>query len=174
MKFTSPLPAQLARVLDLVERDVTSNVDVGQETPFPLGQIPGILRQFTIGGTVSLNDSGGNSRTVQTTNGAATDTPIMTLAKGLWDLQIFVSFSATFTPAAPQPQQWIVHLFDTAKSIQSNLASGWGGAANDVQNNNFVRRVLIEVPLELRVTLASSGVGQTISVAVNVIANRLV
>jgi len=98
MNLLSSFPSVLAKIGDLVERDVVSNVEVHQEALFPLLKFHHPLRVGIAPSTNLLVVSASLSAQVQQAALAAQQfVDLAVLDRGVWDIVMRTQYTANFT-----------------------------------------------------------------------------
>jgi len=132
MKLLTGQPAVLAKISDLVDRDVESTVEVHQEALFPLGLMPSPLRvAVAFGATVVQAESCCFTVFQQVTNaGAAAVSTLFLLKRGLWRLRFDVFYTCSVLDFAGtgtrgilivQPGSQVVELYATLPIVGTQV-----------------------------------------------------
>ena len=168
IQLLTPLPSTIAKLGDLIERDVTSDIEINQEALFPLETIPFPIQTMVRQVTGSYSGSFLLDRFEQITNAAAlTGSPVFTLQKGLWIVDIRYSFWCNYSDITlsgfqlglVQPDGQFAWFVDERPRLQSVSAS--------------VRlKLSVLAPLLCVITVAANGIGQTETVTLNVLGNK--
>src|SRR5262245_24690537 len=97
MKLLTAIPTDLAKVAELVERNVSADIEVLQQATFPLLDLPAAYRfNLASGATVRASDSSNFYLEGQVINAAALQQTFCILSRGVWDVVIQVSYSSTY------------------------------------------------------------------------------
>lgn len=102
MKIVTNILSSLASAVDVVDRDITSNVDVQQQALFPMIAIP--HENIDVAGPVVVQRKSFRTTFAQqnTNVGAGTSSKLLLLGRGLWRLKLSLSiFTNYLAPPAP-------------------------------------------------------------------------
>lgn len=100
MKIVSNLLSQLGKATDVQLRDITSNLDIAQETILILPEIPGPNDYWGPPTAAQVRTSFGISRADLLTNGAALTFTFCLLTRGLWKFNISGSYNPGAVPVS--------------------------------------------------------------------------
>jgi hypothetical protein len=165
MNLISGLPSVLAKISDLLERTIISNVEVRQDTDFPLLMAPFPLRSPPPSFGSPIGDSTFLSASATVANAAAVTVDLGVIGKGIWDIDGILFYIANYS--SPASIGYSLFLFDPVGVTQNVL----------VQVNPFIgsvslpfrgRVTLDRSDLILRSTLATNGVGNQHNFALSV------
>lgn len=156
MKVISHRPALLSRLGDLVERNVTSDLEILQTSPFPLIPFPSGFKDTPNLGSL-LTESVQFKRIVNVANAAQDLTNLFILSKGIWRiswaLQYFANYTALtndgfalylVTPAGNSYS--LVEMRPTSQNVQVD-----GDRVISLENDTTI----------IRYFLATNGIGQS-------------
>lgn len=130
MRILSSLPAQLAKIQDLIDRDVTSDLTIHQESLIQLPIVPAALRTWSAAGQ-TISGSAIVTFNARVANAAQVITQVVVLVKGIWRIRMAVQYFANYvsigaptvivTLNAPPvtPAQFFNELFRLSNSIQT-------------------------------------------------------
>lgn len=96
MKLLSALPALLAKISELVDRNVTSDITVLQEADFPLLPFPFPYRIKPTFGTTLQGESTSASQAWTVANAAQQNQLLMTLSRGVYRLSFNVQYTSNY------------------------------------------------------------------------------
>lgn len=170
MKIVSGTPSALARCHDVVDRNITSNLEVAQETIWALPAIPQILvldSNTPAARRTSFATSTGDSRNNQAAN--VVFTMAQPLARGLWRIYASGSYTANYLVSGgaglaielSSPTELIALLL-----LQPAIATLFFHMNEEIMIDNDVT--------DLQVRLFGNGVGQIHSYTLGLHANKYV
>lgn len=99
MKVVTTRPSDIARSVDIVDRDIGSNLEILQETVFPLPPIPAPLDLLAFGTGVVVSRSFATHYYKYSEN-TITSSSNLNLGKGLWRITGNISYSSNFVGVA--------------------------------------------------------------------------
>ena len=162
----------MAKIGDLVDRNVTSDIEILQSSPFPLLQIPYPLRDLSdLTAANRLSDSFSFSYAESLTNSGATSTvSIGTLERGVWDINVQTHYVSNYSQ--PGVVGFAVVLANAIVANPKVLINVMPFIGSEIITNQF--RISIDrAQFVLRGQLTNNGVGQTHSHATTITGIRL-
>ena len=159
MNLLSVFPSVIGKIGDLVDRDVTSNIEVHQEALFPLMQFHHPTRVGLAPSTNLLSISAAlSSHVAQPANTAQTFVDLAVLDKGVWDLVIRTQYTANFTDMTNTGWQLILQDMTTFSFLLIDQLV----PTTQTLTTMLEKRITIDRnDLRLRFALGLTGVGQT-------------
>jgi len=172
MKLLSALPSLVAKIGDLVQRDVTSDIEIHQEAVFPLLLMPGVKRPFSAFGLTTILTDSTMFRSILSKGASlpSTVTDYLTLGKGVWDLDFVVQYTATFANPGTVGFQFFLQDTVTASILSFVNFAPVIDTLVAVVNQ---RITLDRSDLALRSELTATGVGQTHAFNLSVSLNKM-
>jgi len=140
MKFVTDLPALAAKLGDLVEREVTSDLALEQIAFFAMPPLP--LERNHPGPTVIVQRSSFIvDFFIHLLNPAAQQSQVMcTLGRGLWELDVHLAFASTFT-ADVQTELTLVRFVRNAGDAGRII--GCGGIGGVMVSRDVTRKLIV-------------------------------
>ena len=159
MKLLSSLPALIAKITDLVDRTVTSDIEVRQEAFFPLLDLPHTLRTTPLSANV-LNASGIITTEATVSNGGAFSITLCGLTVGVWEIDIQGFYTANWLGLTTDGL--VIRLMAPGAVIFSNLLFLMPTVQPaGIQFSRRLRITLDRGDLTLQSFLAGNGVAQS-------------
>lgn len=164
MIIVTSTPSELASVVDIVDRNVVSNLDLSQETVYPIETIPDLFKAVAPS-TGALRRSFSSFSAASVANAAAVNTVFGVLSEGLWYLSWTIQYVSNYA-------QLSVSGFNLSLSpIDGTQAAVFVTFAPVVGANLVVYggvKLLLDRDAELAFFLLNNGVGQAHSANVSV------
>lgn len=140
----------------------------------PVAMVPEPQRMFTFGtfDTVAKRTSFACTSQQTVANGAINDQAVAVLAPGLWHVTILANYVANYNNQADFGEVYI----SDSTGITNTGHSLWRIRAQTLANDSFSIRYWVSNPLAeycINTFLSANGVGESHSIDVNVMANRV-
>lgn len=175
MNLLSALPSLVAKIADLIERNVTSTLTVEQACPFPLMAIPFADRDLTdLTGTQIISDSFTFLLNQTMTNSpTALNSQLGFLSRGVWDLTATTHYTSNYVQNGVIGLQ-IGLITAVVLAPKPLIALSPAGLAGSNIFQTVTRRMTVDSQRYLlAITLTNNGVGQTHSHVTVLSGNRL-
>ena len=159
MKLLSSLPALIAKITDLVDRTVTSDIEVLQQTFFPLLRFSGPVRPTPASVNV-LTQSGIVTMQGIVANGGAAQVTLCGLREGIWDIDVQGFYTANYQAAVTDGLE--IRLVTAATTLFADLCFTMATVSPaGAQFSRKLRVTLDRSDLALETVLSGNGVGQS-------------
>lgn len=170
MKIVTDIFSQLARAADITDRDVVSNLDLAQESFFPLPPIPEPML-FTQDSGLTRSSSflftASDSRNNQA---AAVQMTVAFLTRGLWRVQIQGNYGSNFLNEANAG--FFIEMIDPVTFFSSFIARANPFNTTTAYSFNVDNAYLLPATRQMRITLSGNAVGQIHAYAVSICCNK--
>ena len=169
MKIVTSRANELSRAVDVVDRDVINQIEITQQSPFPIPDIPAPPEVWGVGSGQTANSTFGVSKADSLSNSAETAFSIIMINRGLWR----ISLSGCYWPGTVGLGNGLRITLRSPQLAEVPLI--WIRPDASARTLFFDRDISVLLPSngwEIRAILGTAGAAETHFYSVGIIGNK--